>query len=370
MKVLALSSYPLEAACTRYRIVQYVEPLAAKDIHLTMQPFLNSSEFSELYKPGRIIKKTGQMLASTGKRLRYSFDAGKYDAVLVQREAMLFGPPIFEWLSKTIGKCPLILDLDDATYVKYISPTYGRLGSALKFFGKTDKLIDWSETVICGNRYIAEYVEKRGTRAVIVPTVVNTNKFSPVTKRENDKVVIGWIGTHSTFPFLETIFPVLEALAQKYDFILKIVGAGMTKITIKGVTVENLEWSLEREAHDFQSLDIGLYPLNSTESLSEEFILGKSGFKAIQYLSVGIPFVVTPLGITKEIGVEGESHFAATTQEQWYEKLAELLSSSDLRKRMGAKGRLYALENFTVERQSEIIASTLSAATENFGQRK
>ncbi len=370
MKVLALSSYPLEAASTRYRIVQYIEPLAEQGIYLTVQPFLTKSEFSGLYKPGRFVKKAAQMMAATGKRLRDSLDARKYDAVFVQREAMLFGPPLFEWLSKTVGKCPLILDLDDATYVRYVSPTYGKLGSALKFFGKTDKLIDWSETVVCGNRYIAEYVEKKGARSVIVPTVVDTEKFHPVKKKEDQPPVLGWIGTHSTFPFLENLFPVLEKLAREYDFVLKIVGAGKSEINIKGVKVENLEWSLDREIHDFQSLDIGLYPLLSTALVSEELILGKSGFKSIQYLSVGIPFVVTPLGITKEIGIEGESHFAAENHEQWYQRLAELLASEHLRRQMGMRGRTYALEHFTVEQQCRVIASTLTGAVENFGQGK
>lgn len=368
MEVLGLCSYPLEAACTRYRLMQFVEPLAEKEINLTILPLFDKVEFASLYKSGQTLRKAIRLFNVARKRLFNSIEARRFDALLVQREAMIIGPPVFEWLYKTIGKCPLILDLDDATYLSYVSPTYGRLGSALKFFGKTDTLIDWSETVICGNGRIGEYVESRGKKAVVVPTVVDTDKFYPIEKDARRTPVVGWIGTHSTFPLLKEIFPVLQNLARNYDFTLKIVGAGIDEIKLDGVRIENLAWSLEREIADFQSLDIGLYPLGATESVSEEWLAGKSGFKAIQYMAVGIPFVVTPAGVCAEIGVKNKTHFSAATDEQWYESLVKLLVSSELRREMGVEGRNYALQHYSILRQTDIIACVISEAIGSFRQ--
>jgi glycosyltransferase involved in cell wall biosynthesis len=359
MEVLGLCSYPIEAAATRYRFTQFVAPLAEKGINLTVCPFLSSEEFVAFYHSGKTFRKTLAMINPLANRFLKSLSAKKFDVLLVQREAMMFGPPVFEWLAKTVGKCPLVLDLDDATYVRYVSPTYGQLGSALKFFGKTDSLIDWSEAVICGNRFIAEYVEKKGAKAVVVPTVVDTDVFCPVKKDKNKTPVIGWIGTHSAFPLLEMLFPVLRDLARKYDFVLKIVGSGRDKIEIEGVKIENLDWKLERETEDFQSLDIGLYPIRVVENASADWLNGKSGFKAIQYLALGIPFVVSPIGVCAEIGIDGETHFAATSPEQWYESLRVLLESFEERREMGAKGRDYALKHFTVMQQTDRIAEVL-----------
>lgn len=365
MEVLGLCSYPLEAASTRYRLIQYVVPLAEKGINLTVLPFLNKKEFASLYQPGRTFQKAIQMLNSARKRLFDTIGARRFDALLIQREAMIFGPPIFEWLSKTIGNCPLILDLDDATYVRYISPTYGRLGSALKFFGKTDTLINWSETVICGNRYIAEYVAGKGKKTIVVPTVVDTDKFYPIAKDIKKVPVVGWIGTHSTYPLLEKLFPVLQNLAQNYKFTVKIVGAGRDRINIGEIEVENSAWTLENEIKDFQSLDIGLYPLEETGSVSKEWILGKSGFKAIQYMSVGIPFVVSPIGVCAEIGIDDKTHFSASSKEEWYDAIAKLLESFELRNEMGKEGRKYSLNHYSVPQQTEKIAETLHQAIEN-----
>lgn len=369
MEILGLCTYPVEAAATRYRLLQFVVPLAEKGINLNVLPFLSSSEFASLYQPGKTFQKVSAMLTSATKRLGNSLKSSKYDALLIQREAMLFGPPIFEWLNKTIGRCPIVLDLDDATYVRYISPTYGRLGSSFKFFGKTDTLIKWSELVICGNRHIADYVAEKGKKTVVVPTVVDTDKFSPLEKKGNKKPTIGWIGTHSTYPLLETLFPVLQDLSRSYDFTLKIVGAGKSKIELDGVEVKNLTWKLDREIEDFQSLDIGLYPLEVSGSLSEEWLMGKSGFKAIQYMSVGVPFVVSPIGVCAEIGIENKTHFLALSKEQWYEALSKLLKSPQIRKKMGQNGREYALAHYTVSQQADKIAETLRQAVINFKQK-
>lgn len=363
MKVLGLCSYPVEAAATRYRLVQFVEPLAAKKIELDVRPFLDSKTFAALYRSGKTFQKSQAIFAAALRRLIESFGNQKYDVILVQREAMMFGPPLFEWIAKQISRRPVVLDLDDATYIRYVSPTYGKIGSALKFFGKTDYLIKTAATVICGNRFIADYVNGKNGNAVVIPTVVDTDKFYPVKKESRDAPVVGWIGTHSTFPFLERIFPALQKLAETRKFRLRIIGAGNNSHQkIAGLDIEWLDWSLEREIADFQSFDIGLYPMSITDSANAEWIAGKSGFKAVQYMSVGIPYIVTPLGVCGEIGTEGETHFAAVGADEWAAKLTVLLDDEQLRQKMGAASRSYALQNFTLAMQADKLAAALEAA--------
>ncbi len=284
------------------------------------------------------------------------------DAVLVQREAMLLGPPLVEWLAVRMFRRPMVLDLDDATYVTYTSPTYGKLGKALKWFSKTDDLIQWADIVTCGNSAIAEYAESKGATTRIIPTVVDTDIFRPVQRIPQDRLVLGWIGTHSTFPYLKTIFPVLQELARTHRFKLKIVGAHKQTINIPGVEVENLEWKLEREVEDFQSLDIGLYPIDPS-LYAEKWAAGKSGFKAIQYMAVGIPFVAAPVGSVADIGEAGVTHFPATTNHEWFKALELLLSDSELRRTMAAAGRRHVVEHYSLSDQADKLARALREAT-------
>lgn len=359
MKVLGLASYPVEAAATRYRLQQFVAPLAERGVELEVRPFIDSRLFASLYKRQELPRTAVGLLRSALRRVVDVAAVRGADVVLVQREAMMFGPPLVEWLMTKAAGRPLVLDLDDATYVSYTSPTYGRLGSALKWFGKTDDLIAWARVVTCGNRSIAEYVERKGGRAVLIPTVVDTDAFRPRTTVEADgPPVLGWIGTHSTFPYLESIFPVLERLRREVAFRLKVVGTGREHVSVEGVEVENLPWRMEREIHDFQTCDIGLYPI-----LPSAWATGKSGFKSIQYMAVGVPFVATPIGASAEIGEEGRTHFAATTHEEWHTALKRLLTDEALRRRMGAAGRAHALAQYTVPAQADKLVAALREAS-------
>jgi len=359
MKVLALASYPVEAAATRYRLEQFVAPLRERGIELDVRPFLNSRLFASLYRREQLPRTALGLAASAFRRFVDVGRARGADVVLVQREAMMFGPPVIEWLTTRLGKRPMVLDLDDATYVSYTSPTYGRLASALKWFSKTDDLIRWARIVTCGNRHIAEYVSGKGSEARVIPTVVDTERFRPAPDREarEGPPVLGWIGTHSTFQYLKAIFPALTELARSHRFRLKVVGAGLREIDLPGVEVESLDWSLEREIADFQSFDVGLYPI-----VADEWSLGKSGFKAIQYMAVGIPFVVSPVGSCAEIGEAGRTHLAATSQEEWTAALSELLSDGKRRRQMGEAGRLHAVEHYTVPIQADKLAQALRDA--------
>ena len=118
--------------------------------------------------------------------------------------------------------------------------------------------------------------------------------------------------------------------------------------------METLDWSLEREVEDFQSFDIGLYPI-----VDDGWSAGKSGFKAIQYMAVGIPHVVTPLGACAEIGESGVTHFCASSRDEWCGALSCLLRDGELRERMGESGRQHALQHYHLSVQVEILSTLL-----------
>ncbi len=356
MRVLALTSYPVEAAATRFRLQQMVRPLEDHGVELDVRPLLSSAAFSGLYDRASAVQTAWRLGRAHLRRLRDVVDSRGFDVVLLQREAALLGPPVIEVLIRGVGRRPLVLDLDDPTWIAYDSPTFGRAGRLLKWPGKTDWLIDRAAVVTGGSRAIVEHAEGRGVPARLVPTVVDTDVFRPRDGPAAAVPRVGWIGTHSTLPYLTSVAPALSRVAAGTGFRLLVVGGG-ADVGFDGLDVEQRPWTMAGEVADFRSLDVGLYPL-----ADDEWARGKSGFKAVQYLACGVPFVVSPVGATCDIGVAGVTHFEATSLDEWADAVHRLVADPPLRAAMGAAARAHALERYTVSKVAGQLVTALQMA--------
>lgn len=362
LRVLALATYPEHAAATRYRVLQYVPLLADEGISLDVRPFLTNRVFAGLYDRRKVLRTAGGIVAGIARRTRDVLRLGFYDAVFLQREAALVGPPVVEWLAHR--RLPLVLDLDDSTYIERPSDVYGSLAAAVKWRGKTDRLIRWSDHVVCGSPAIAAHVARFGKPTSLLPTIVDVNRVTPRTERAQGELVLGWIGTHSTFAYLRTLLPVFRRLAETHRFLVRIVG-GAEEVKIDGVEVESLPWKLERELEDLQSFDVAVYPI-----VADKWAEGKSGFKSIQYLSCGIPYVASPVGVVAQIGIAGVTHLEATTEDEWYDALSRLLTDARLRGEMGRRGRAYAEEHYSTRRAAAALADVFRDVARGKGTTK
>jgi len=329
VRVLALPALPELAAATRYRVLQYVPVLAELGIHTDVRPFLTDRTFAGLYDRAQAVRTAAGVLAGSARRLLDAARIGSYDLVWVQTQAALVGPPVLEWLAHR--RSALVLDLDDPTYLEGQRSVFGALASILKGRGKADRIIRACDYAICGNPTVAAYIAGKGVPTAVLPTIVDTQRFTPRAETPpGDELVIGWMGTHSTFVYLRTLFPVLQRLAATHRFRVRIIGSGQADLRLDGVAVEMRPWALDREVEDLQSFDVAVYPI-----ASDAWAQGKSGFKAIQYLSCGIPYVAAPVGIVATIGTPGITHLEARSEHEWFDGLSRLLSDSALRDVMG-----------------------------------
>jgi glycosyltransferase involved in cell wall biosynthesis len=224
----------------------------------------------------------------------------------------------------------------------------------LKAPGKTHFTLAAAARVIAGNSYVADYARRYNRRTEVIPTVVDTDAFTPA-PRANATPVLGWIGTHSSLQYLRAIVPALQALARRRPFVLRVVGA---RLDAPGVAVENVTWQQAREVQDFQSLDIGLYPL-----VEDPWSLGKSGFKAVQYMACAVPVVASPVGVTCDMIRDGDNGFLARSHDEWVAHLTALLDDAGLRQRLGAAGRADAVARWSLTtyapRFVELVRATM-----------
>lgn len=340
LRVLFILPHGIQAASSRYRVYQYLPYLQAHGIQATLRPFVGPRFYRLLYRPGQLLPKTAFTLRSLISRLLDLRLVPRHDLVYLLREAAPLGPPWFERLAAASG-VPLVYDFDDAIYLLNVSPA-NRGISWLKQPGKTAGLVSLSRQVVAGNANLAAYASRFNPRVTILPTPIDT-AFYTLKPRTNPgrPVVLGWVGSHSNLPYLRELDPVLQELARRRQFRLRVVGGAYA---LPGVEVESVPWTLERELEDLHSFDVGLMPMPDNE-----WTRGKCGFKALQYMGVGLPAVAAPVGVNAEIIRHGENGFLASSRQDWLAALETLVADPQLRQRAGLRGRKTVEESYSLQ---------------------
>jgi glycosyltransferase involved in cell wall biosynthesis len=356
VKVLALSPIPEEGAGCRFRIAQYLPYLRDAGFDVTISPFYTREYFRLVYQPGRYLTKAAKFLGLAVRRYLELLKVREYDLIFLYREAIPLGPPLLEWLLAKTG-VPIVYDFDDAIFLPSVSEA-NRVISFLKQPSRVASILKYSRRVVVGNEFLAAYARRHNSAVTVIPTAVDTTRFRPRADQavRATKPVVGWIGSPTTFPYLEALADVLREVASKHPFTLKVSGAGRP-VNFPGIEVQEVPWSMADEVSLFNSCDIGVYPLTD-----DDWSRGKCGFKAIQCMACGVPVVAAAVGVNREIIVDGVNSFLAASREEWIDKLGQLLSDSALRSRMAAAGRKTIEDRYSLRVTAPQLATVLASA--------
>lgn len=331
-KVVFIVPTPLEISPSqRFRFEQYLPALKQNDISYVIKPYFTLKGRKALYS-NNLTKKVSVVMYGYIKRILLLFTMPMYDYVFIHREAAPVGPPIFPWIIAKMMRKKIIYDFDDAIWLPLMSD-YNRKFSFVKSFSKVGKLCRWSYNVVVGNKYLQDYALQYNKRVTIIPTVVNTETLHNVIQNQDiDTPAIGWTGSFSTLVYLDIVLPVLQRLQEKYDFVFYVIADKDPQLPLK--RYKFIEWNKDTEVTDLLKFHIGLMPL-----YDDEFSKGKCGFKAIQYMSLGLPAVVSPVGVNTEIVDDGINGFICDTETEWELHLESLLINNNERKKMGQSAR-------------------------------
>ncbi len=356
MKILFLLPYPLqEAPSQRFRLEQYFAMLENAGHHIQSQSFLSSKDWKLFFKPGRSVKKFLTLIRGYFKRIYSVLITTQFDFVFIHREATPLGPPIVEWIISNILHKKIIYDFDDAIWLtdRKNESSFLRL---LKWRGKVKLICQWSYKVSCGNHYLQEYALQFNNKAILNPTTidgVNLHK-PPDVKTNTEKVVIGWTGSHSTIKYLHSLETVLQTLESEFNFVSFLAIADQPP-SMNLQRLEFIPWKSDSEIDDLLKLDIGIMPLPD-----DEWTKGKCGFKALQYMALEIPAVVSNVGVNSEIVTQGVEGFICSSNDEWLTAIRKLIINSELRIEQGKNGRKKVIENYSVISNSANFLSLFS----------
>ena len=185
---------------------------------------------------------------------------------------------------------------------------------------KTADILKLSDMVFVGNKFLADYAAQYNRSVKIIPTTIETDTFQKKKLNKNsDRVCIGWIGSHTTSKHFALAVPFLKELTEKFGDRIYIKLISDENYPTNEIDVCFCKWNKDSEIEDLLEFDIGIMPLPD-----DEWAKGKCGFKGLQYMSLEIPAILSPVGVNSEIIQDGVNGYLASTKEEWIEKISML----------------------------------------------
>ena len=341
-KILFLAPYPFgRVASQRFRFEQYWDVFGER-YQVSFHSFLSEESFNLLYAPGKLLQKAIGVLGGFFRRLFLLFQVCKFDFVFIHREASPIGPPVFEWIIARVFRKKVIYDFDDAIWLSNTSGE-NRIAALFKCHWKVKYICSFAHKVTCGNDFLCDYAKKFNPDSIYIPTTLDLAQIPAAFSKPNSSIkTIGWTGTHSTLKYLNRILPVLQNLQKQFSYNFLVIADKDPKFHLKNYTFK--KWNKATEWEDLSAIDVGLMPLENTEW--EE---GKCGFKALQYIALGIPAVVSPTEANSKIISNGVNGFVCETDEDWEKKIATLLNEEEMCRSFSQKGRENVKSGFSKE---------------------
>jgi glycosyltransferase involved in cell wall biosynthesis len=338
----------------RFRLEQWAPRLeASHGIHLDFVPFESPRLTEILYSPGHHVEKAVWMLRDTARRRSVVADARDYDGVVIYRETALLGPAVYERLLAR-ASVPFFFDFDDAIWIPAVGSANG-VFSRLRFVGKTATICRLASAVVVGNEYLASYARRYSDSVFVVPTSIDMDRYpvQPALPPDAPFTVV-WSGSLSTLIHLEQARAPLEALGKRRKVTLRLIGNEPLSRPFAGIETQFVPWREEGEALALGAGHVGIMPLPD-----DPFARGKCGLKGLQYMAVGLPVVLSPVGVNVDIVQDGQNGLHASSVDDWVHALERLAESPELRRRLGAAGRRTVEERYSAESSAGAFADVI-----------
>jgi glycosyltransferase involved in cell wall biosynthesis len=323
---------------SRYRIFQFLPVLEEQGIECTVRPLFEKTYWKIIEIPSPFLRVMAKMVYVTGRFLRRAWDVltiGDVDLVVIEGQLFPYMPALVERMLARLHY-RFIIEFDDAIY---LTPGHRQ---------KIPALLSMAAGAIVGNEVLAKYAGKYTSQVYVIPTVVDTQRFAHgqtgvqrIGARTETPVTVVWIGLAYNLGYLDIVAPVLKELQDKGLIKFRVVCSQPPRLP--GLTVEFRPWQLEQEVELLQDCHIGIMPLPDTE-----WARGKCALKLLQYMSVGMAAVASPVGVNREIISDGETGYLAVTEQDWRARLTRLCQDAVLREQMGRAARTAVEERYSL----------------------
>lgn len=352
-KILFITPYPKDVAPSqRLKFEQYYTTIEKSGYEISFDSFIDEDFWSFIYLEGNWFRKIVKTIKAYVRRFFLLFRLHKYDVIYIHLWYTPYGPPIFERILTFIHR-KVIYDIDDMIFLGHTSSA-NKLLMFLKGKNKMISLMKRSDHVITCTPHLDSFVRKFNQKTTDISSTINTDNYIPVNQYSNEKpLTIGWSGSHSTSKYVYLLQEVLLELSKTHEFKLLVIGD--KSFHIDGLDCESVNWVEETEVQELQRIDIGIYPLPN-----EEWVLGKSGLKALQYMALGIPTIASAIGANYRVIENGVSGVLVDTDSAWKSAIEKYILDPKLRRSHGEMARKRVESLYSVKANEPIYIDVIN----------
>jgi len=266
-------------------------------------------------------------------RLRQYRRIEKGSTVVIQKRLVT----CVEMLYLKTRKSRLIFDIDDSiwlthpirgmqpkTYVKQFIKMHIRL-----------RLLSFYDHIICANSFLKENLSSFNSSISVIPTSPSDSEV-PVEEKKDGIFRIVWTGTKANFFYLDLIADQLcRFLNEAENSELCVISDGIFKLDDlnKLDKIRNVKWAPDSESYWIQQSSLGIMPLKT-----DRWSAGKSAFKLLKCMKLGIPVIGTNFGYQMDLVRNRENGFLVDNSD-WYNVLKEIYSDSNSLSQIAEEGR-------------------------------
>lgn len=334
--ILMLPVSDERGASTRYRVLAHLDALNESGFRCEVRSPLDLNRDG----PARLARRAADLV-------RDLYSNVSEDLLFIHRK--MYPAALASRLRRE--RRPVVFDMDDAIDLPPPGKEPGTMGRH-RYRRNFLATVSAADLVICGNEYLVSRLPH--DRYEVLPTPVDTRRFSPGRLPVPPGPTLGWVGYSDNLPYLESLGDVFREVGRRHPG-LKLIVVADRAAKIDGVDVEFRRWRLEDEVNCFAGIRVGLMPMSDSP-----WTRGKCAFKAIQYMSLGIPAVASPVGMNREVIRHGENGFLPADPEGWIEALDALLSEPELARRIGREGRRTVQSRFALDVVSARLVELLA----------
>ena len=239
----------------------------------------------------------------------------------------------YEREKRLIGDREYILNFDDNVWEKYRNdPT---------LCDKYDSLCANAAGIIVANDFLYEKVRRANDNVILIPTVLDLEKYSVKQFKKFDVFTVIWIGTPVTYKYLEQHLEALRLMTADNNCELLVIADENLGVTrpLSGVNARYVSWSEASENELLARSHVGIMPLTD-----DEFSRGKSAFKLLQYQASGLPLLASPVGENNKVVQTGKNGFLCNNAADWSNAVQLLRNDQSLYEQYSSNARSMAYE--------------------------